>query len=148
MPKARIPLYLTVIFLFALLAACGTQATVLPTPSSTPTEVPPYWPGDEWRTSTPAEQNMDKDRLEAMVEMIEEQDLAYHSVVVVRNGYIVFEEYLNGWSQDSPHHLQSSTKSVSSLLIGTLVYVLILGGNEGPQAEDASDAAQVDESSR
>jgi hypothetical protein len=34
------------------------------------------------------------------------------------------------------------------LLIGTLVYVLILGGNEGPQAEDASDAAQVDESSR
>ena len=64
---------------------------------------------------------MDTARLEAMIEMIEEQGFAYHSVVVVRNGYIVFEEYLNGWSQDSPHHLQSSTKSVTSLLIGTLV---------------------------
>ena len=84
MPKARIPLYLTVIILFALLAACGTQATVLPTPSSTPTEEPPYWPAEEWRTSTPAEQNMDAGRLQAMIEMIEEQDFAYHSVVVVR----------------------------------------------------------------
>ncbi|TRO55695.1 hypothetical protein E2P64_06710 [Candidatus Bathyarchaeota archaeon] len=55
------------------------------------------------------------------VEVINEQEFTYHSVVVVRNGYTVFEEYLNGYSQNSAHHLQSSTKSVSSLLIGTLM---------------------------
>jgi len=108
------------IALLLLLTACSAAATAQPTPTQTPTEAPAYWPAEEWRTSTPAEQNMDPDRLEAMIEMIKEQDFAYHSVVVVRNGYLVFEQYLNGWKADSSHHIQSCTKSVSSILIGTL----------------------------
>ena len=59
---------------------------------------------------------MDPDRLNAMVEVINEQEFAYNSVVVVRNGYIVFEKYINGYNQNSAHHLRSSTKSVSTLL--------------------------------
>jgi CubicO group peptidase (beta-lactamase class C family) len=103
-------------------AACSEQATPAPgvalAPAAVQPESPPYWPTEAWRTSTPAEQGMDAEKLNQMMAFVAEHDIAIDSVVVVRNGYIVFEAYRNGYDQHTKHHIQSVTKSFTSMLIG------------------------------
>jgi CubicO group peptidase (beta-lactamase class C family) len=86
------------------------------------------WPTDEWRTATPEEQDMDPAMLQQMMDLIDGQGFAYDSVLVVRHGTIVFEEYRNGYDRDTKHHLQSATKSFSSMLIGIAIHEGFLEG--------------------
>ncbi|AXT19521.1 class C beta-lactamase-related serine hydrolase [Flavobacteriaceae bacterium AU392] len=41
-----------------------------------------------------------------------------HSLLIVKNGKVLFENYYNEWTRDSIHQLQSATKSVISTLLG------------------------------
>jgi CubicO group peptidase (beta-lactamase class C family) len=41
-----------------------------------------------------------------------------HSLVIIRRGQLVLEEYFHGYGREDLHELQSSTKSVTSLLVG------------------------------
>ena len=85
--------------------------------------VRPYWPTHSWRTSTPEEQGMDSAALDRMMRHVEEEGYNIHSVIVVRNGYIVLEEYLAyGIGMERQHHLQSVTKSFTSFLIGIAIH--------------------------
>jgi CubicO group peptidase (beta-lactamase class C family) len=77
-----------------------------------------YWPTDDWRSSTPEEQGMDSAKLEQMMAYIDEHDVEFDSVLVVRHGYIVLEEYFNGYDQHDKHHIQCVTKGFTSALIG------------------------------
>ena len=98
-----------------------------------------YWPTNEWIVVEPEEQGMDSKDLSDMYEYIEDQSLDVHSVIVVRNGYIVSEEFLYNsqirtekkYGDDYPgiygndviynrtaHRQWSTTKSVTSLLVG------------------------------
>ena len=80
------------------------------------------WPTEEWRTSTPEEQDMDSAKLEEMVQYINEWGLAIDSVVVVRNGHIVLEEYPRPpYDRDMVHIVHSVTKSFVSALIGIAI---------------------------
>jgi len=81
-----------------------------------------YWADDFWRSSAPEEQGMDRAPLESMMEAIERGQHAIHSVTVIRNGHIVWEEYLRGWRPHRLHEIQSCTKSVTSVLIGIAMY--------------------------
>ncbi|MFX1537109.1 MAG: serine hydrolase domain-containing protein [Promethearchaeota archaeon] len=63
---------------------------------------------------------MDSSRLDAMIDYFKEQRYAVDSVLVVRNGYIVREEYI-GISEDQLHLIYSCTKSVISALIGIAI---------------------------
>jgi CubicO group peptidase (beta-lactamase class C family) len=87
-----------------------------------------YWPTDDWQTSAPEEQGMDASKLEDMVEFINSTDQSVHSIVVVRHGYIVFEEdFTPGTtvgrtrSISGTHYLYSTTKSFTSCLIGMAI---------------------------
>jgi CubicO group peptidase (beta-lactamase class C family) len=80
------------------------------------------WPTQGWCTSTPEEQGMDAAVLDQMMQFVDEHDMAIDSVLVVRHGAIVFEEYRNGYDRSTPHHLQSATKSFSSMLIGIAMH--------------------------
>ncbi|UCG36762.1 MAG: serine hydrolase [Candidatus Bathyarchaeota archaeon] len=81
-----------------------------------------YWPTEGWQVSTPAAQNMSKTRLDEMSEHVEEDGFAIDSILIVRNGYIVFEKYLNPeHDQNHLHHIFSCTKSVLSALTGIAV---------------------------
>jgi CubicO group peptidase (beta-lactamase class C family) len=86
------------------------------------------WPTDEWQTSTPEEQDMDPALLQHMMDLVDEHGFAYHSVLVVRHGHVVFEEYRSGRDQFTRHHLQSATKSFSSMLIGIAIHEGFLEG--------------------
>lgn len=81
------------------------------------------WPTNGWTRSTPAEQKLDPKPLDELVRLIREgkkyPDL--HSLLVVRNGCLVLEEYFNGHRASKIHALQSVSKSFTSALMGIAI---------------------------
>lgn len=81
-----------------------------------------YWPTTSWRTTIPEAQGMNSTMLNQMKEYIKEQNIAIDSIVVIRNGYIVLEEYPNpSYNQTTRHVCYSVTKSFTSALIGIAI---------------------------
>jgi CubicO group peptidase (beta-lactamase class C family) len=65
---------------------------------------------------------MSTQRLQEMMDYIEENNLFIHGIVVVRNGYIVWEEYPDPvYDAETPHLLFSVTKSFTSCLVGIAI---------------------------
>jgi len=80
-----------------------------------------YWPTDAWLNTTPEEQGLDSSILNQIDETIVDNDIAVDSVIVIKNGYIVYEKYYHYWSQYMAHTIQSCTKSFMSALIGIAI---------------------------
>ena len=81
-----------------------------------------YWPTVEWLSSTPESQNMNTTLLNSMISYIYDQEYAFDSIIVVRHGYMVLEEYPNPrYTSDDLHILYSVTKSFTSALIGIAI---------------------------
>jgi len=80
-----------------------------------------YWPTNEWRNSTPEEQGLDSNTLNSIDDVINEDDIELHSVIIIKNGYIVYEKYYSYWTQYMAHTIQSCTKSFMSALIGIAI---------------------------
>jgi CubicO group peptidase (beta-lactamase class C family) len=65
---------------------------------------------------------MDASLIDAMHKRIYDDEFWFDSVIVVKNGYIVYEDYPSGnYNENSSHILHSATKSVTSMLIGTAI---------------------------
>jgi CubicO group peptidase (beta-lactamase class C family) len=77
-----------------------------------------YWPTDGWKTSTPEMQGMDPARLLTADEFVQNRLPDAFSLLVVRNGYLVFEKYYAWGSPEKYAVVHSVTKSVMSALIG------------------------------
>ncbi|MBN2392037.1 MAG: serine hydrolase [Anaerolineae bacterium] len=117
-----------------LLSGCRSgQAiqTLTATVLSTTTADGLYWPTEGWRTALPQSQDMDPGKLQQMFEAIEERNLALHSIVIVRNGYIVAEAYYEPYEQNTRHELYSCTKSFISTLVGIVIADGSLQGDPG-----------------
>jgi len=73
-----------------------------------------------WPCSTPEEQNLDRAKLEKLVQKIREGKifLRLDSLLIVRNAKLVVEEYFRGYNATRTHTLQSVTKSFTSALVG------------------------------
>ena len=99
-----------VTFSINALAACSSSSSLTPIQGD-------YWPTDDWRESTPEKQGMDSKYFESLREHVEENFPHMRSVLVVRHGYIVFEEFYRG-APDDYQNVASVTKSVISALIG------------------------------
>jgi len=77
-----------------------------------------YWPTSGWRFSAPQMQGLDPARLLIADEFIQNRLPDAYSLLVVRNGYLVFEKYYSWGSPDKFALVHSVTKSVTSALIG------------------------------
>lgn len=75
-----------------------------------------YWPTRGWETSTPEKQGMRSETLAALLETVNSNNEPINSILIIRNGYIIVEANKN--RREELHPLWSSTKSVSSALIG------------------------------
>jgi Tol biopolymer transport system component len=105
------------ILILVFMAACGAQPAVpTPLPSSPP--VRDYWPTTGWRTSAAADHGLDEAKLAALRAQIEQELPFLDSLLIVRDGYLVYEEYFNGYDADHLHPVQSVTKSFTSALYG------------------------------
>jgi CubicO group peptidase (beta-lactamase class C family) len=80
-----------------------------------------HWPTDGWQISTPEAQGMDSELLAQAVEFALEEDFSVHSLLVVRNRYLVADAYFYPFAADTKHDLASCTKSVSSTLVGIAI---------------------------
>ncbi len=113
MNRARIRLGIAFL-LTAILTGCLSPA------AQTQPE-PDYWPTEGWRTTTPEEQGMDSETLAKMIEAIQQEQLPLHSLLIVRNGYLVGEIYAYPYTAGQVHILQSVTKSVIGALAGIAI---------------------------
>ncbi|MHA1242107.1 MAG: hypothetical protein ACTSQU_15205, partial [Promethearchaeota archaeon] len=56
-----------------------------------------YWPtnSSEWTEVNPADQGLDATKISQMFDLIESSSYDVHSVIIVKNGYLIREEFLN-----------------------------------------------------
>ena len=114
-------LAVAIIVIVVLLAGNGTLPPSVPGGGAAGSNTCEEWPTRAWCTSTPEEQGMDPAQLDQMMAYIDEHEMAIDSILIVRHGQIVFEEYRNGYDETRKHHVQSVTKSFSSVLIGIAI---------------------------
>jgi CubicO group peptidase (beta-lactamase class C family) len=77
-----------------------------------------YWPTEGWRYVTPAQAGMDGEKLRQMVDAIEGSSFKVDSAMVIKDGYIVLDEYFGEYEKDTLHIIYSCTKSVVSTIFG------------------------------
>ncbi|GHO84786.1 serine hydrolase domain-containing protein [Dictyobacter formicarum] len=75
------------------------------------------WPALAWKTAAPHILSADIERLKQLDEYAQ-QTPALLSIIIVRSGIIIFEEYYHGWGPHHYHNVNSVTKSVTSALVG------------------------------
>lgn len=76
------------------------------------------WPTQGWRVSTPEEQGVDSNKLADAVERILDENVRAHSLLIIRNGFIVVDAYFYPYTPNTRHDVASVTKSITSTLIG------------------------------
>ena len=71
----------------------------------------------DWKYSTPEDQNMNPQLLnlaKAQADLVGYFD----GLLVIRNGFLVAEDYYNGYDRNSPHNIMSVSKSFLSVITG------------------------------
>ena len=119
----KAPLYLLVVAI--MLGPVLTAPVSLPTSSAASfagvpsAQIDAPLATDGWSFSTPEEQGMDPDLLNEMMYQIDQHNILIDSILVVKKGHLVFEEYLNSvYDNESRHIIHSCTKSYTSALVG------------------------------
>lgn len=79
-----------------------------------------YWPTEDWRTASMEEHNMDASKM-ALADDFAENDPLARALLVIKDGYLVFENYYGEGGVDQSTDLWSVTKSYSSALVGILM---------------------------
>jgi len=107
-------LFASVILILSMLVGCSPSR-----PSVEELEAVEYTPlpGNDWEVSTPAEQGLNPMLVAELYYNAAELETIY-SLLVIKNGYLIAEDYFNEGSVDQKDRLQSVTKSYTSALVG------------------------------
>jgi len=81
----------------------------------------------DWPMSSPEAQGLDQIKIDAACKKARQLG-SVDALLVIRNGYLVAEEYYNGYSRDVPHQLWSVTKSFLSALVGIALEKGLIAG--------------------
>ncbi len=77
---------------------------------------------DDWDTSSFKVQGIDESKIESMMDAILNETYSkIHSVLVVKKGKLIVEEYFYSFNQNNKHGIHSDTKSFTSALIGIAI---------------------------
>lgn len=80
--------------------------------------------GDDWKISTPQNQNLDPEKLDKVFQLLYSDDrfMMARSLLVFKNGYLVAEAYPgNPKDINAIYNIQSCTKSVTAMIAGIAV---------------------------
>ena len=122
----KIYTYTLCVLLVSLMAACSGAGA-----NSSYEYKPPADMGDGWETAALQDYDLDSDKITAMMQDI--QDGGYdslHSLLIVKDGKLVFEAYFQGYDQNRMHFVASVTKSVTSILIGIAIDQGLIQGSD------------------
>jgi CubicO group peptidase (beta-lactamase class C family) len=124
---------LSALMILALAFSCSPRVAVAPPP------LPPLTSSREisqsFGTSTPEEQGIDADGLVDVTKWILNSDLPIFSLLISRNGKLVYEAYTSGLGRDEAHYLMSVTKTFTSALVGIAIDKKLLPGPDTTVAE-------------
>ncbi|WP_334071418.1 serine hydrolase domain-containing protein [Paenibacillus sp. A14] len=79
------------------------------------------WPTEAWRTADPASLGLDADRLMGLEPEIAANYGNINGILIVKNGFLTYEKYFNGYGPDDVLHVASVTKTIISVLVGMAV---------------------------
>ncbi len=108
-------------FVLILLVAFLRVATLAQEPTPSPVAQESYWPTHGWRSSTPEAQGMDSEVLARAFDYIRQNRIPIHSLLIVRNGYVVLDAYFYPFQEGQVHDGASMTKSITSTLIAIAI---------------------------
>jgi CubicO group peptidase (beta-lactamase class C family) len=94
-----------------LLLGCATSIEVLETVDYTPLS------GGDLEISTPAEQGLDPMLIAELFNNAAELETLY-GLLVIKDGYLIAEDYFNGGSVEQQTFMASATKSITSAIVG------------------------------
>ncbi len=134
-PLIDLPRFTLIFILFLL----STIAPIAHSFDKKPAALP--WPTADWSYANPESQGMNSSILFDLVSFIESNDIALHSLLVIRNGYMVLEEYFGSHDAEERHLLYSCTKSFISSLIGIAIDEGRIESVESPVLEFFPDRA-------
>jgi CubicO group peptidase (beta-lactamase class C family) len=132
-----------------LLFACGGNAAFQTSAPQADTGAasPPL--ASSLRCGAPDEQGLDARPLIALAEWVRDAFPPIFSILVSKNGVLVYELYTSSLTRDDAHYLMSVTKSFTSALVGAAMDRGIVGPPDTPVADAlppsvfATDAAQA-----
>ncbi|TAG46837.1 MAG: class C beta-lactamase-related serine hydrolase [Betaproteobacteria bacterium] len=108
-----------------MLAGCGGNEVIEQTPVVAESQ--------PLATATATEVGLDAKLLEqAIAELPPAIDHGMHSMLVLRHGKLVLEQYWNGYDKDALQDIRSATKSITSLLTGVAIDKSLLLGVDEP----------------
>jgi CubicO group peptidase (beta-lactamase class C family) len=125
---------LTYLFLVTLLVSCNKENKLNTENSSPEAEyLKCKIPSEDnfWKVATPASQQMDENVIYGLGEMVKNLNNV-KSFLVIRNGKIIHEQYLNGAGEDSLLNICSVTKRITSSLIGIAIDKKIITSKNTP----------------
>jgi CubicO group peptidase (beta-lactamase class C family) len=110
------------ILLLSALSACDSSTSYETGLSAEEVEAIDYAPveRDDWEVSTPEEQGVDPQLVAALYHNAADLETLY-GLLVVKNGYLVAEDYYNGGAFWKAVLLQSASKSYLSALVGIAI---------------------------
>ena len=115
--------FLLVLSLFLFSFSCNSDDPVIIVPEEGydwPDQDRAYWPTEEWQLATLEDYDIDSLKMEKADQFAKNDPLA-RTLLVVKDGYIVFENYYGDGAVDASTNLWSVTKSFSSALVGILM---------------------------
>jgi CubicO group peptidase (beta-lactamase class C family) len=80
-----------------------------------------YWPTEGWQSAPPETQGFDSAKLAEGLLAIREDGTRVHSVMLIRDGYVLLDADFYPYDRSTYHDLASVTKSVMTTLIGIAI---------------------------
>jgi CubicO group peptidase (beta-lactamase class C family) len=77
-----------------------------------------YWPTDDWQRATPESVGFSSEQILESLNSLDFDKIGLHSLLVIKNGYIILEAYRYPYGPETLHNLNSATKSFISTLYG------------------------------
>ena len=104
--------------IFFLFTACEKEQIIVPDQGyAWPDTERAYWPTDGWQESAMDLHGVDPEKME-IADQFANDDPLMKALLVIVDGYLVFEEYYHGGSVDASTNLWSVTKSITSAIVG------------------------------
>ena len=111
-----------------MLGACGGGGSS-PGPQSTGNTTVPVNDTEKWELIPAGQVGMDAALLaQASSDLPDQKIHGMDSMLVIRHGKPVVEQYWNGVNKDTLHDMRSATKSVTSLMVGIAIDKKMVGG--------------------
>lgn len=88
-------------------------------PATTIDDGTTYWPGAQWRTALPAQVAMDSAAMATLARDVRGRRWpTMRSLLILRRGYLVFNEYVDSTTPQQLQPLETATATVTGLLVG------------------------------